>query len=236
MSVLILLKLLLAHVVADFFLQTDKMCRMKNDGRKKWTALFLHCAIHAALAYLLVGRWENWIIPVVIFATHFLTDWLKTSVMKDGIRTFLADQAIHLAIIIALWLGLVQDVSMHNVPLISVFSSPKSWTAVIGYALMLKPSSVFLNLLLKRWEVDIKDKSLPNAGKWIGYLERMLILTFILTGNIEGVGFLLAAKSIFRFGDLTNAKDIKVTEYVMIGTLASFTIAILSGFLLNLWM
>lgn len=236
MSVLILLKLLLAHVVADFFLQTDRLCRMKNDGRKKWTALSLHCAIHAALAYLLVGQWKNWIIPVVIFATHFLTDWLKTSVMKDGIRTFLADQAINLVVIIALWLGLVQDVSMHNVPLMSVFSCQESWAAIIVYALMLKPSSVFLNLLLKRWEVDIKDKSLPNAGKWIGYLERMLILTFILTGNIEGVGFLLAAKSIFRFGDLTNAKDIKVTEYVMIGTLASFTIAILSGFLLKLWM
>ncbi|VTP98075.1 Uncharacterised protein [Sphingobacterium daejeonense] len=32
---------------------------------------------------------------------------------------------------------------------------------------------------------------------------------------MEGVGFLLAAKSIFRFGDLTNAKDTKFTEYVL---------------------
>ena len=66
---------------------------------------------------------------------------------------------------------------------------------------MLKPSSIFLSLLLKQWNVSIKDKSLPNAGKWIGYLERILILTFMLTNSIEGVGFLLAAKSVFRFGD-----------------------------------
>lgn len=71
---------------------------------------------------------------------------------------------------------------------------------------------------------------MPNAGKWIGYLERILILTFILTSNIEGIGFLLAAKSVFRFGELNKTKDIKITEYVLIGTFASFTIAILLGF------
>lgn len=71
---------------------------------------------------------------------------------------------------------------------------------------------------------------MPNAGKWIGYLERILILTFIFTGNIEGIGFLLAAKSVFRFGELNKAKDIKTTEYVLIGTFASFTIAIMTGF------
>lgn len=74
---------------------------------------------------------------------------------------------------------------------------------------------------------------MPNAGKWIGYLERILILTFIFTHNIEGIGFLLAAKSVFRFGELNKAKDIKITEYVLIGTFASFTIAILIGFGIN---
>ena len=44
------------------------------------------------------------------------------------------------------------------------------------------------------------------------------------------IGFLLAAKSIFRFGELSKAQEIKTTEYVLIGTLASFTIAILIGF------
>ena len=88
-----------------------------------------------------------------------------------------------------------------------------------------------MNLLLNRWDLTaLTSLGLPHAGKWIGYLERILILTFILTGNLEGVGFLLAAKSVFRFGDLNKAKDIKITEYVMIGTLISFTIAILVGY------
>ena len=41
---------------------------------------------------------------------------------------------------------------------------------------------------------------------------------------------LLPAKSVFRFGDLNRTKDIKVAEYVLIGTFVSFTIAIVIGF------
>jgi len=57
----------------------------------------------------------------------------------------------------------------------------------------------------------------------------VLIVTFIMLGHWEGVGFLLAAKSIFRYGSLNKARDIKATEYVLVGTLTSFTIAILIG-------
>lgn len=51
----------------------------------------------------------------------------------------------------------------------------------------------------------------------------------MLVGCMEGIGFLHAAKSVFRFGELTKAKEVKITEYVLIGTLSSFTIAILIG-------
>jgi hypothetical protein len=47
--------------------------------------------------------------------------------------------------------------------------------------------------------------------------------------NLKPLVFLLAAKSIFRFGDLKKVKDRKLTEYVLIGTLLSFGIAILVG-------
>ena len=102
-----------------------------------------------------------------------------------------------------------------------------------SYIFILTPTSILIKLFLEyeQWNpVDPSLRGMPNAGKWIGYLERILILTFIYTGNIAGIGFLLAAKSVFRFGELNRAKDIRVTEYVMIGTFTSFTIAILLGF------
>ena len=60
-----------------------------------------------------------------------------------------------------------------------------------------------------------------------------LLSAHVITDNIEGIGFLLAAKSIFRFGDLNKAREIKITEYVLLGTLASFTIALLVAFTLK---
>ena len=44
-----------------------------------------------------------------------------------------------------------------------------------------------------------EQESLQNAGEWIGMLERTLVLLFIVIGHWEAVGFLLAAKSVFRF-------------------------------------
>lgn len=100
----------------------------------------------------------------------------------------------------------------------------------IYHLLLLKPTSILLSLFIAKWTpTDNERNSLPNAGTRIGYLERILILTFMLVGCMEGIGFLLAAKSIFRFGELTKAKEVKITEYVMIGTLPSFAIAILIG-------
>lgn len=62
-------------------------------------------------------------------------------------------------------------------------------------------------------------------------LERLFVFIFVITSNWEGIGFLLAAKSVFRFGDLKESKDRKLTEYILIGTLLSFGIAIATGML-----
>jgi len=71
--------------------------------------------------------------------------------------------------------------------------------------------------------------SIGQAGKWIGVFERMLVLTFILTNHFEGIGFLIAAKSILRFGDRKEGDNRTETEYILIGTLMSFSTSILIG-------
>ncbi|MCT8250092.1 hypothetical protein [Proteus faecis] len=85
-------------------------------------------------------------------------------------------------------------------------------------------------MLLKKWTpIAVEGSILVSAGQSIGYLERTLILTFILLNQFVAIGFLLAAKSIFRFGELQNDQDKKLTEYVMLGTLISFSISIFIG-------
>ena len=60
-------------------------------------------------------------------------------------------------------------------------------------------------------------------------MERILTLTFVMTGQYEAVGFIIAAKSLLRFKDTDTAK----TEYVLAGTLLSFGVATICGLVVN---
>ena len=64
---------------------------------------------------------------------------------------------------------------------------------------------------------------LPNGGRLIGQLERALIFLLVFIGQAGAIGFLVAAKSILRFEE---ARKQKHAEYVLIGTLLSFSLAI----------
>ena len=102
---------------------------------------------------------------------------------------------------------------------------------------MTKTASITIKNSISIWtpeDQNDKDDSLENAGNYIGILERLFVFLFIITGHFEAIGFLLAAKSIFRFGDHKEAKDRKLTKYVLIGTLLSFGIAMVAGFLVEL--
>lgn len=209
------------------------MCDGKQGKTKgKYGYQLLHGSIHALMAYLFVAVWGNWIIPLVIFISHTLIDYIKVEYMKKNATSFIIDQLVHMAVIVVLWLSLFNHDGVSCQELLKTkWDNLNIWTVVTAYLLVLKPTSVFLSLFINRWTLsETEQKSLPNAGEWIGYFERILILTFILTGNAEGIGFLLVVKSIFRFVELSKLQEIKTTEYVLIATLASFTIAILIGF------
>lgn len=68
---------------------------------------------------------------------------------------------------------------------------------------------------------------LPRAGRAVGHLERMLVFLFVLIGKPEAVGFVVAAKSVFRIGDLTRRDERNHAESIMDGTLRSYAYALL---------
>lgn len=228
MNMLILIKLIAAHLIGDFFLQTDTICTGKNSrGIRRLAYLAIHSGINAALAYLLAAKWDWWQIPVVVFITHYIIDFIKSSINSTSTWVFLIDQLAHITVICLLWAWITDSCICLSG---DWMSDSRIWAVAVCYLLALKPSSILLGTFIARWTPKENEKnSLPNAGAWIGYLERVLILTFMLVGCMEGIGFLLAAKSVFRFGELTKPREVKITEYVMIGTLSSFTIAIILG-------
>lgn len=226
---MILVKLILAHLIGDFFLQPGSW--VENKIKKRWMspALYAHVLIHILLIFLLFGDIGVWIPALVIGFSHYLIDGLKVSFQKDDNQSFLfgVDQFLHAAVLIFVWIYF-WDVTATMV-------QPDYFLALLTGALFLTmPSSVIMKKAMSRWSNEIDDESstsLQGAGKYIGMLERLIIYIAILGGSLQVIGFLLAAKSVFRFGDLTRTKDRKLTEYILIGTLLSFLLAIITGLL-----
>lgn len=70
-------------------------------------------------------------------------------------------------------------------------------------------------------DIAPKSRGFIDGGKVIGYLERTMIFLFVLAGHPTGIGFLIAAKSILRFGEVTDKNNRMEAEYIIIGTLMS---------------
>jgi hypothetical protein len=68
----------------------------------------------------------------------------------------------------------------------------------------------------------VSGRGFEKGGKIIGYLERALIFLFMFTAQPGSIGFLIAAKSIFRFGEIKERQNRLEAEYIIIGTLMSF--------------
>ncbi len=232
---ILLLKLLLAHLAGDFLLQPDSWVSVKEAKKLKAYQLYLHAFIHFALIMLLTWDITFWKWAFLIAMFHFITDVVKLFAQHDMTKRiwFFADQLLHLIFLYIIWI-FCQDERL-------TFPALKEeyFIGLITFLYAItQPASVVIRLFISRWSPDTfrtNTDSLDNAGKIIGMLERLFVFTFLITNNWEVIGFLLAAKSVFRFGDLKESKDRKLTEYVLIGTLLSFGIAILAGIIfLNL--
>jgi nitrate reductase NapE component len=223
--------LILAHIIGDFFLQPTYWVLNKEAKKEKSIYLYYHLGIHFLLAIAFVGKLDFVLFGLLLTAFHGLIDVAKLRLQNStNKRTwFFADQILHVISILAISLWY----SKTEINIESYYNY--FWIIGTAIAFLGKPTSLLIKNAISIWtpktEIENNDESLQNAGNFIGILERLFILCFILTNHFEAIGFLLAAKSIFRFGDLKEAKDRKLTEYVLIGTLLSFGIAILIGLL-----
>ena len=217
------IQLILAHLIGDFLLQPDHWVKQKEIGKHKSKHMYYHIGVHAlALIILLQFNLHYWLGMVVILLSHLFFDCLKINLQKpeNQIQLFFTDQVAHLLIIAGVVCSYFPE-SIHDL----VINYNKILLFLAALILVSRVSSIILKVILSRWKII--DENPNQAGKYIGLLERLFIFSFLLMNYWEGIGLLLAAKSMFRFGDLNNAKDRNLTEYVLIGTLLSFGLAVL---------
>jgi hypothetical protein len=216
------LALLTAHLVADFLLQPSWMV-----GRKRHPAVLgLHAVLVSVVAILALGAWPPWLLLILV-TTHLVTDAIKVYVLPDSLTTFTVDQAIHLAVIGSLavvfpqtvahgWWGQLQSVWLTAYLVGLCLLSGIIASLQVGAIIIRKATAPFTN------QVADNIEGLRSGGAYIGCLERALVMLLILLNQAAGVGFLITAKSILRFGDVKESSQRKLTEYIIIGTFMSF--------------
>ncbi|TMN92806.1 DUF3307 domain-containing protein [Pseudoalteromonas phenolica] len=231
----LLLWLVIGHVIADFYLQPMSWVHDRNNRHFKSTKVVWHSLVHGVLGFIALAAWQhNYDFEIssaafgyatLITISHYIIDIAK-SYSSKGVVPFLVDQAAHLLVILCITLNLSNPFSLSE-QLLLFITTPTNLIIGLGYLLVLTPASIMIRMLLERWAyMGNEQESLPQAGNLIGQLERVLLLTCILIDSWAAVGFILAAKSVFRFGDLTASKDRKLTEYVMLGTLVSILVTL----------
>ncbi len=212
--------LLLAHVVADFVLQTAWI----NAQKRRAPVMLLHGALVLLCAQVATGQWASpWLLALA--AAHVVIDAVKIWGGFHHFRGFVVDQVAHLLTIAAvavlapgLWATGIWAAQPALLPLMALAA---------GLIVTLTAGQYAVALLMRPHGNRIRNNGLRDGGRQIGLLERGLIFVLILLNQSLGVGFLIAAKSILRFGTAT--RDQRTAEYVIIGTLASFGWAIVTA-------
>lgn len=227
--IILALKLLIAHIIGDFVLQPDNWVDDKRAHKHKSKFLYLHGLTHLIAILILVKfNWFFWPYLIAIVISHLIIDLIKLSL--EGIINakllFIMDQMLHIFIIsIVVYLNYPYTIDLE------ILYSKESLLFILAILSVTFVSAIIMKMVMSKWSLDEdnSDDSLQSAGKYIGILERLFVFGFIILNQWGAIGLLIAAKSVFRFGDLSRAKDRKLTEYMLIGSLISFGLAIAIG-------
>jgi len=244
---LMIIPLFTAHALVDFVLQSEEDVSSKHLP----LVLFKHSFLVAITSYIFMGLWRLWAIPLVILISHFVIDYFKVKMSRDDLKIFLIDQFAHIIVIVAV---------SALFSLASPFSTSNYWETLFGrlyYSSLVFISGAIITIYAGRIVVgiivepfleqlrDIRKESssnsllvnerlargFENGGMVIGQLERGMIFLLILVNQPAAIGFLIAAKSVFRFGEIKEKSNRMEAEYILIGTLVSFLFGLTFSFL-----
>lgn len=240
---------LMAHLLADFYLQSEKMAQKKD---RRFKSLLLHSLVYSLVMMLLSGvlvlmgsSIHLLTAGFAISALHLLIDAAKFALglkylqessqeSKLSAKFYITDQLLHIAVI----LTIIQFfyVRLYGFTLPSfVREDVIRWTLLV--LLNAKPANVTFKKLFYPYVPDEPKQEKtnppdtaprppqPGAGALIGSIERFLCLIFISLGQFAAIGLIYTAKSIARFEKI--GKDHRFAEYYLIGTLYSILYVLL---------
>lgn len=205
----VLFMLLSAHFLADFYFQSSKL---SDSKRSNSISLLIHCGIHFIAMVILTIPVINLKVSLVIVAitvSHYIIDLFKSR-FEETPKVYIIDQILHIGIIFVSALILSNDVY-------SYFTiSYLSW--ILALIVIINPVRITLQKTLINFKPE-DDQGYANAGALIGILERVIILMLLSQSQYIAISFVITAKSIVRYDKIS--KDIRFSEYYLLGTLTS---------------
>lgn len=231
--------LLAAHLLADFYVQTDRMARRK---RKKAAWGLIHAGVvlvvFLAVCFMLYRPGTAVLAALAVGGTHLIIDLVRAAWDRkhakpiQRLASFVTDQLLHGGVLAAVWLMARPFLCGLGLRLAC---SQTARAAVLILTLLIalcKPASILVRLTLDAvaggTQAADKPDAVPdaNAGTVIGILERIITAVLILCGQYSAVGLVLTAKSVARFKQL---EDRDFAEKYLIGTLTSLALALIAA-------
>lgn len=223
-----LMKAFISHLLTDFILQPTSWVEDRKKRHFSSVKLYLHGAVKGIMAWIFLGN-QYWVSVLFITISHTLIDGWK-SYRKDGVMFFLIDQALHLVVILGCWFAIFAHSDSLRIWYDGLHADPHSWSIAAAAIFLTTPAGILIGKLTRPWRDVIEGaEGLANAGKWIGIIERLIVLVLIIQNQYSAMGLLVAAKGIIRFSE-KDRQETK-TEYLVIGTLLSIGIAIITAIL-----
>lgn len=233
-----LLVMLLGHVIADFYTQTEIVAEKK---KKEFGVVVRHSILYfltITLVIIPIFSWEILIMDVVISISHAVIDIGKYFYCykkgKYSPLVFVLDQSFHLAsLFLVSYIWTKRKISIHFLNIVADFFyvskiSPLflcKW--LLGLLIIYKPSNILIQKLIGSYKPKQSvDNIIVNmqAGRKIGTLERFVMLILLYLQQYSAIGLVLTAKSIARYDRIT--KDAVFAEYYLLGTLISVGISV----------
>jgi hypothetical protein len=231
----VLLRLLIIHFLVSALIYRKIFTSADNKKfyRSKW--VYIASGIYSLLIYCANSSWlDVWIIPC--FFTAFLFISIFCNQIKHQSVRLLVFQLILLSLLFSLRIYF-SDFQFFSIlpPLRTFLNSKRTLLVIFGLVILIWPIGYIIGQITEPFRKQLDDeevsKGLEKAGMWIGCLERTIIYIFVLSNFLTAIAFLVTAKSIFRFGEITKSR--KEAEYILIGTLMSYSIAMVIGFLVK---
>jgi hypothetical protein len=231
---------LLSHLVGDFLFQNDRLACWKSRELK---GVLVHGLIVLMVTWLFSAtidpRWWPW--ALLIGLTHTLVDaaplWLGRRVALQSHGTFalarlVVDQIVHVSIILAALVASgYLEVSSLPTDLVLALHSNRSLAFVLGYVFISMPAWILVEFTV----FGLINGSAPDfsqaTNKYIGILERGLITTFVVTGQLTLAPVVALPRLVLEGPQVMGSR--RVTVYVA-ELLASVLIAVVTGLALRL--